>query len=427
MVRFRLLPFLAVLLIPLAAGCSFMQKTVRIGYVNPITGALAGNGEGYDWVIDQMYDYARQHPITMHGRDVNLEIIVYDSESDRTVCKKMAEQLVLYDKVDMLIATQTPETVIPIAEVAEQYGVPCVSMQAPVDPVAQAREKYNWTFHAFWTLDTVYECYRALWTLAGFPAQSGAKVGLLFANDVDGTSWHDVFVRRLSEDGYAIVDPGQYPLNNSSFDSIAKLFKEESVSVLTGTNLPPDFMNAMKALAHYSVPLDCITMGKCGLMYTDASALGEAAVGLMTEVWWDENENFISDLTGFTASDVSARYARDNFDLKMPQPTAYAYAAFELALHALRRADSTDRRKLRTALSRLDVQTIVGPIVYNHVMNGLVYAQTPVGGGQWQLENGVLMLKVIDNSLCPAVKLTGAYKAENVSDRVKEPLSKSGV
>ena len=28
--------------------------TIKIGYVNPSTGALAGNGEGAQWVIDQI-------------------------------------------------------------------------------------------------------------------------------------------------------------------------------------------------------------------------------------------------------------------------------------------------------------------------------------------------------------------------------------
>ena len=334
------LPFLtlagtAILLLSILSCQLGAAPAFKIGYVNPITGPLSGNGEGYDWVIDQMYEYAQEHPILLHGRKANLEIIVYDSKSDPEVCAKMAERMVLYDKVNLLIATQTPETVIPVTGIAEKYGVPCVSIQAPVDPVASARERYDWTYHAFWTIDKIYECYRGLWTQAGYPPQSGAKVGTLFANDADGNAWHTVFVQRARADGYTVIDPGQYPPGNSDFAGIAARFLESGVDVLIGTNLPPDFMNAMSAFKKAGLQIGCITMGKCCLMVSDTSALGEAAVGIMSEIWWDDSNNYRSDLTGLTASEIGQRYAADNFGSKMPQPAAYAYAALELALHAL--------------------------------------------------------------------------------------------
>ena len=52
-------------------------------------------------------------------------------------------------------------------------------------------------------------------------------------------------------------------------------------------------------------------------------------------------------------------------------------------------------------------------------MNGLKYAETTVGGGQWQLRRGELALKIIDHSLYPSVMLTGTYEPANVTDKVK--------
>ena len=48
------------------AGCNGEdsgRKTLKIGYVNPSTGALAGNGEGCDWVVKQMTDFVQAHPV----------------------------------------------------------------------------------------------------------------------------------------------------------------------------------------------------------------------------------------------------------------------------------------------------------------------------------------------------------------------------
>ena len=412
--RFFSLIFSVLLLL----GCSFSRPpSIKIGYVNPTTGALSGNGEGYDWVIDQIYAYVRENPILIGGREADFQIIVYDSKSNPEICTQMAERLVLDDKVDLLIATQTPETVIPVTSVAEKYKIPCIAIQAPVDPIAHARKSYEWTYHAFWTLDRIYECYRGLWAKAGFPPHSGAKIGMLFASDADGNAWHDVFTKRASEDGYIVVDPGQYPVGNSDFSEIAARFAAEKINVLTGTNLPPDFMNAMRALLERKVSVDCITMGKCCLMQSDVSAFGETAIGIMSEIWWDTEAGFVSDLTGMSSDKLNLQYEKENFGKKMPQPTGYAYAALELAVHTIKKAASRDKKKLISALASLDVQTIIGPVCYNQKMGGLHYSETIVGGGQWQLENGEFVLKVIDNSVYSSVKVNAEYKSGNVTNR----------
>ena len=54
---------------PGAAPADSGSDTIRIGYVNPTTGALAGNGEGCDWVVKQFTDYVREHPITVDGKN----------------------------------------------------------------------------------------------------------------------------------------------------------------------------------------------------------------------------------------------------------------------------------------------------------------------------------------------------------------------
>ncbi len=190
------------LCVSLLGGCggsSADGDTIKVGYVNPTTGALAGNGEGVDWLVEEIETYVNETlgGIEVDGEKKQIEVIVYDSQSNSTKCTEMAQKLVEEDNVDMLIAIQTPETVIPVTQVAERFGVPCVAIQAPVNPVAGALDTYEWTFHAFWTIEKVYEQYKALWAAAGYPDGSGAKVGVAFANDADGSAWYEVFTANL--------------------------------------------------------------------------------------------------------------------------------------------------------------------------------------------------------------------------------------
>ena len=393
------------------------DNVIKIGYINPTTGSLAGNGEGCEWVVGKINDYVRENPITVDGQQMDFQIIVYDSESDANKCSELTQKLIEEDNVDLIIAIQTPNTVIPVVEVAERYGVPCIATQAPVDPVSASRETFDWTFLSFYTLDDVYESQRALWAAAGYAPDSGAKVGLLFANDADGTAWHDLFVKRLAEDGYTVVDPGQYPSGTTDFTNLANTFKNEGIDVIAGTNIPPDFMNSYNAIISAGVEAGAVTMGKCCLLESDVNALGNLADGIMTQVWWAPTNPFTSALTGVSSSELDAAYAKDNGGRTMPQPAAYGYQALELAVHTFQTTKSMDKEDIRNAIAALDTDTVIGHVKYDQEMNGLTFARTVLCGGQWQREDGELKLRIIDNSLYDGIPLTGEYIEGNATNK----------
>ena len=400
-------------------GAASDGDTIKIGYVNPTTGALAGNGEGCEWAVKQITDYVKEHPITVDGKEKTIDVIVYDSKSDQNTCTEMAQKLIEEDNIDLMIAIQTPNTVIPVAQVAERCGVPCIANQSPVDPLANSLDEFNWTYDFFYTLDEVYESQRALWTKAGYAPGSGAKVGLLFANDTDGTSWHDLFIKRLAEDGYTAVDPGQYPSKTTDFTNVANKFKEEKIDLIAGTNIPPDFMNAYNAVIEAGVEIGCITMGKCCLLQSDVEALGDLADGIMTQVWWAPSNPFKSDLTGVDCKTINEMYEKENGRV-MPQPTAFAYAGLELAVQTFKNAGTTEKKAVYDAIGKLDCQTIVGSVDYSKKLKGLPYSSSVLTGGQWQRdENGELNLVIIDNSLYPDIPLTGEYVEGNATTNKK--------
>ena len=395
-------------------------ETIKIGYVNPETGALAGNGEGAKWVIEQIETYVNETMggIEVDGATKNIQVVYYDSQSDSGTCTEMAQKLVQQDQVDMLIAIQTPETVIPVVNTAEAFGVPCIAIQAPVDAVAGAlTADAQWTVHAFWTIEKVYEQYRALWTAAGYPPSKDTKVGLAFANDADGTAWHTVFAQRVAED-YTLVDPDQYPPDTTDFTNIVNTFKSEGIDILAGTNTPPNFSDLFTQVISAGVEVGCITMGKCCLLPGDIAALGDNVEGIMTEVWWDSTYPWVSDLTGVNCADLGAAYSEGNDGRSMPQPAGYAYAALELAVHAFKTAGTTDKAAVVEAMKSLDVETIVGPIKYDQEMNGLTYSDTVISGGQWQSDGeGGYKLVIIDNTVYDQISTTGSYVEGNATQK----------
>ncbi len=408
----------------LLAGCGSSGGkdggTIKIGYVNPYTGALAGNGEGCDWVVKEIETYVNE---TMGGIDIGgakytVDVITYDSKSDSNTCGEMAAKLCDEDEVDMIIAIQTPETVIPVMNTAEAYGVPCIAIQAPVNPVAgNLSGSGEWTAHAFWTIEKVYEQYKALWAAAGYLPNTGVKVGLAFANDADGSAWHGIFAGNLEKDGYVLVDPGQYPSGTTDFTNIVNTYKAKDIDILAGTNIPPDFLNLYTQVIAAGIEVGCVSMGKCCLLEGDIAVLEDKGLGIMTEVWWAPTNPYTSALTGISCEELGAKYSADNDGRNMPQPAGYAYAALELAVQAFQKAGTTEKAAVRDAMKALDTTTIVGPIKYDQKMGNLDYSNTVIGGGQWQMVDGKLTLKVIDNTVYPEVPTTGSYVAGNATTK----------
>jgi branched-chain amino acid transport system substrate-binding protein len=393
--------------------------TIKVGYVNPYTGPLAGNGEGCDWVVAAIESYVNDTlgGIDIDGAKYTFDVITYDSKSDSNTCGEMAAKLCDEDEVDMIIAIQTPETVIPVMNAAEAYGVPCIAIQAPVNPVAgNLAGSGEWTAHAFWTIEKVYEQYKALWAAAGYLPNTGAKVGLAFANDADGSAWYSIFTANLEKDGYVLVDPGQYPSGTTDFTNIVNTYKEQDIDILAGTNIPPDFLNLYTQVIAAGIEVGCVTMGKCCLLEGDIGVLEDKGLGIMTEVWWAPTNPYTSALTGVSCEELGAAYKADN-GRNMPQPAGYAYAALELAVQAFQNAGTTDKAAVRDAMKALDTTTIVGPIKYDQTMGNLTYSNTVIGGGQWQMIDGALTLKIIDNTVYPEVPVTGEYVAGNATSK----------
>ncbi|MGH2852412.1 MAG: ABC transporter substrate-binding protein, partial [Solirubrobacteraceae bacterium] len=109
-----------------AAGSS----AIKIGYVSPLTGADAGFGEPDPYVVG-LARRAFTKGLKIGGKTYPVQIIEKDSQSVPSTAAQVAQQLIAGSGVDLLLATSTPEVVVPVSTAAEAAGVPCVSTVVP--------------------------------------------------------------------------------------------------------------------------------------------------------------------------------------------------------------------------------------------------------------------------------------------------------
>jgi branched-chain amino acid transport system substrate-binding protein len=188
-------------------------KVLKIGHVSPQTGALAPFAEADSFILDQIRT-ALAKGITNGGVTYEVQIISKDSQSKTNRASEVAADLILKDKVDLLVASSTPETTNPVADQGEANEIPCITTITPWQPYFFGRhgtpEKgFTWTYHFFWGLEDVIASFLALWN----SLETNKVVGALFPNDGDGNAWGDAklgFPPPLQEAGYKLIDTGRF-------------------------------------------------------------------------------------------------------------------------------------------------------------------------------------------------------------------------
>ena len=109
-----------------AIPANAQSRVIKIGHVSPRTGPLAGFGEADGFVLEQVRGILSKG-LQSGGRTYQVQIISKDSQSSGSRAAEVASELILGDKVDLIVASATPDTTNPVADQAEVNEVPCIT------------------------------------------------------------------------------------------------------------------------------------------------------------------------------------------------------------------------------------------------------------------------------------------------------------
>lgn len=388
-------------------------RKVKIGFVTPLTGPLAPFGEADKFVIEEMRNFFKGG-IMVAGKLHPVEIILKNSESNINKAGDVAANLILRDKIDLMLVAAAPETTNPVADQCELNGVPCISTVSPWQPWFFGRggkpeSGFDWTYHFFWGLEDVIGVFMDMWK----SAKTNNAVGGLFPNDTDGNAWGDAkfgLPPALAKDGFKLTDPGRYQVLNSDFSAQIAAFKKSGCEIVTGNMIPPDVKTFWTQAKQQGFKPKVMSIGKGLLFPASVEAMGDLADGLTTELWWSPAHPFKSSLTGATAAQFADHYESVT-KKQWTQPLGFTHALFEVAADVLKRTkDIDDKASIRNAIAVTDVSTIVGNVAWGKgpVKN---VAKTPLVGGQWvKGKKFKYDLVVVNNKSAPEIPLGGTMK-----------------
>jgi branched-chain amino acid transport system substrate-binding protein len=401
-----------------SASSGSTSKEITIGWIHPLSGSLAGFGAPDKWVIEQVRASSPyKNGFTIGGSRYQVNIISYDSGSSSSQAGTLAQQAIQKDKVDMLFASSTPETVNAVASQAEALRTPLVCSNVPWESwyinlggnPANPTVAPQFTVMYFLGAEHLAKCFVPMWDRIGHRYGNNHKVAAAFPDDSDGNALLGAFPPIAQRAGYRLAASADYPDGNADFSTMISQFKNSGAEFFTSAPLPRDFATMWKQSVQQGFKPKLATVAKVLRFPGDAYSMGSLAENIATGAWWVPSLPWTSSLSGQTCQQLGDAYAAAGNG--QPNANISNYTLFEIAYKAFQAVnDPHNKAEVAAALHKVVLPAAVaGPIDYTSSKNPAPgVAITPPVGIQWQAgKKYKLEAVVVDNTLQPDAKITG--------------------
>lgn len=365
---------------------AFAADTLKVGFISPRTGPLAGFGETDGYVLE-LVRKALASGIELGGKTYQVEILDQDTQSDPSRAGQLAKDLINNQGIDMMLVVSTPETINPVSDACEAAGMPCLSTVMPWEAWYFGRgakpdqpSPFKWTYHFGFGVGEFHKAYVSQWNLI----ETNKKVGVMYPNDADGNAIRANLAPLLTKEGFTIVDPGAYETGTTDFSSQIALFRQEGVEIINTFPIPPDFATFWRQAAQQGLhrQVKIVQVAKTGLFPSGVEALGQLGVNLGSGAYWHKAFPYSSTLTGVTGPQLADGYEAES-GKQWTQQLGATLSLFDAGFEALKAAgDAKSKDAVAKALSTLNTTTIAGKVDFTSGPFPNV-SPGPIIGTQW--------------------------------------------
>jgi branched-chain amino acid transport system substrate-binding protein len=388
-------------------GGPTVPTKILIGVPAPQTGMYGGFGVGGVWGMQAAVDDINALGgvyVEEYGKNLTLELVIRNTESDEAKAGSIAESLILTDKVSFLAyGDQPPPMNAAIATKAQTHKIPYICTTGPAEPWLAMRAEaagnwsYTWATGLFAIGDpgdrpadgyTIADTWLAMLDLYG---NSTNKVAGVFASDdPDGVGWHAGFPGILEGWGCTVVAKEDakslLPVDTTDFSSLINEWVTNDVQIIWG-NAPAPFVKTLleQAWATEGFEPKLISIGRAPLFYEDVSSwTGNAPLGVLVEIWWDpawEESAGVSapGIGDTTAESLAARWVAEKHT-PVNRSIGAGYSIIQVLIDAVQRAGTLDADQVCAALEDTDLMTIRHRVAFDANQ----FSRGPLVYGQWQ-------------------------------------------
>lgn len=188
----------------LLASAAQAQETVKVGLILPMTGPSASTGKQIDAAVKL---YQAVNGTTVAGKKV--EVILKDDTGVADITKRLAQELVVNDKVAFLAGFGLTPLALAVAPIATQAKVPEIVMAAGTSTITEASP---------FIARTSFTLAQSSVPMADWSIKNGIKKVVTLVSDYGpGIDAEKSFAEKFKAEGGAIAESLRVPLRNPDF------------------------------------------------------------------------------------------------------------------------------------------------------------------------------------------------------------------
>jgi branched-chain amino acid transport system substrate-binding protein len=392
---------------PAPSSSTASASEIVLGATAPLTGDLAGFGQGSGWALQAAVDdLNKQGGIMVKelGRKLPVRLVLLDNQSSPIKAGTLAESLILQDKVNFLVSgNESPPAFASTATQADKYKIPYVGNIGPFEPyqalASQATPPWSYIWGTGFHIGAPAEKgdfregkpgYTIVDVSASvinqFANDTNKKTAIFASDEPDGRGWYAAFPAGLTKMGL-IVDGadkelGLAPPNTTDFSTIINTWKKNNDEIMFGNALAPWFGTLWKQSRELNYRPKLVYAGRAALYYTDISSWGgDLPNGICCEQLWSPK---MDPKVCKGIGDTTPQSLADRWTVAKNQPLnqaiGWSYANVQSIAAAIEAAGSLDKAKVNAAMATIDIQAIGGRLKYDSTH----FSQWPMSFGQWQ-------------------------------------------
>jgi len=319
--------------------------TVKIGLIVPMTGGQASTGKQLDNAIKL---YVQQHGDTVAGRKI--EVILKDDAANPETTKRLAQELIVNDKVDIIAGFGITPTALAAAPLATQAKIPEIVMLAGTSIITE-RSPY--------IVRTSFTLAQSSTIIGDWAAKNGIKkVATLTSDYAPGNDALNFFKEHFTAGGGQIVEEVKVPLVNPDFAPFLQRMKDSKPDAMFVFVPGGQGGNFMKQFSERGLDKSGIkVIGPGDVMDDDLlNGMGDAALGTVTAHMYSAAH------PSQTNKDFVAAY-RKAFGSRPGFVAVGGYDGIHLIYEALKKtAGKTDGDSLVAAMKGMAWESPRGPI-----------------------------------------------------------------
>jgi branched-chain amino acid transport system substrate-binding protein len=299
-----------------------------------------------------------------------VELITYDDKSDVGTTVKLAEKLILEDKVDMLLAPWGTAANMAVAPITHKYKYPFILISC-------SSEKLREVIHTLPNCVAILNQPRdqagdLIELLKEFNLQ---KVAIIYVADLHGIEFAGFTAPKLGVAGIDVAILKSYPLGSKDLMPILKQIKAADVDALIGFSYPPDthLITEQAKVLQLNPKAVYLSVGVAHPPYKYKFG-AETIEGVMGPGAWSLKSPYPG-IKEFVES-YKKRYNSD--------PDWWGgiitYSALQIHQQAIEKVGAIDHKKIGKVFTTETFPTMMGPVRFVDGFN----IQFPGNIGQWQ-------------------------------------------